>query len=167
MFATHLPRVATANNLCCGFLSCLVVNSKSTSWHAGLLITPQLSRLPNACRCNATAEVILLHCCPVLLNHIVATPGVRLVHLNTDLNLGPLLESAAAASHVLDKADLSNLAAQGLNRDDSLAALLLEGGDQENALLRAFTYARQPGKLVQVWYNRCLEKGMPTQTEVS
>lgn len=89
--------------------------------------------------------------------------GAVLVNIGVPEDLTPMLESAAAATHALADAALDSLTRQGLQRLDALAALLLEGGLQEHAMLRAFVYAGQHGKCVEIWRDRCLEKGMLSQ----
>lgn len=45
---------------------------------------------------------------------------------------------------------------QGLSKYDAIAALLLEKGELQDALLRAFTYAgKKQGTVVNIWVNKC------------
>lgn len=45
---------------------------------------------------------------------------------------------------------------QGLSKYDAIAALLLEKGELQDAMLRAFAYAgKKQGTVVNIWVNKC------------
>jgi hypothetical protein len=80
---------------------------------------------------------------------------LQLVDLEGHHHLHPILEQASA-THGHTPQQLRVLMKQGLHRHDAIAALLLEKGEQEHALLRAFTYAgKRPGTVVNLWVQNC------------
>ena len=79
------------------------------------------------------------------------------MELNGYHNLLPALEAAAAARGVSNRT-INRVAQEGVNRLDAIAALLLEGCNPSDAMLRAFTYAHgKRGTLVALWLERSSE----------
>lgn len=70
-----------------------------------------------------------------------------------------ILKAAAAANGFIHH-QIETVRRQGVegidNGFDAIAALLLEKGDLQDAMLRAFTYAgKRSGTMVKIWLDKC------------